>query len=65
MLEYPTFMLNAEGKPNWNNMPYIEAGFGFSNILHLGGIEFIWRVTHRDAPDAMKFGIKWFLNLDI
>ena len=65
MLEYPTFMLNAEGKPNWNNMPYIEAGFGFSNILHIGGIEFIWRVTHRDAPDAIKFGIKWFLNLDI
>lgn len=65
MLEYPPLMLNDKGLSNWNNMPYIEAGFGFSNILHVGGIEFIWRVTHRDAPDAMKFGVRWFLDLDI
>ncbi|MGM9794635.1 MAG: DUF5686 family protein [Candidatus Aphodosoma sp.] len=65
MLEYPPLMLNDKGLSNWNNMPYIEAGFGFSNILHVGGIEFLWRVTHRDAPDAMKFGIRWFLDLDI
>ena len=48
----------------WNNMPYIEAGFGFSNILYLGDIELIWRVTHRDNPLGSNFGVRWCLSLD-
>lgn len=65
LLDYPPVMQYNTNVSNWNNTPYIEAGFGFSNILHLGGIEFIWRVTHRDAPNAMNFGVKWFINIDL
>lgn len=48
----------------WNNMPYMEAGFGFSNILYLGDISFVWRITHRDNPNAIKFGVHWRIGLD-
>lgn len=53
----------------WNNIPYIEAGFGFSNILHLADIEFIWRITHRNAPSSASlpaspdFAVRWRLSL--
>lgn len=48
----------------WNNMPYIEAGFGLSNILYLGDIQFLWRVTHRNNPMGTNFGVHWRLSLD-
>lgn len=48
----------------WNNIPYIETGFGFSNFLHAGEVHFLWRVTHRDDPLGMNFGILWNLALD-
>lgn len=49
---------------SWNKTPYIECGFGFSNILKIADIQFVWRVTHRDNPSGKNFGIKWRLNLD-
>ena len=39
---------------NW----YIEAGFGIENILQLLRVDFYWRVTQCDAPNAQNFGIK-------
>ncbi len=39
-------------------MPYIEAGVGICNILHLFSVQSIWRVTYRNAPDAIKWGIR-------
>ncbi len=39
---------------NW----YIEAGFGIENILQLLRVDFYWRVTQRDVPNAQNFGIK-------
>lgn len=47
----------------WHDMPYIEAGFGLSNILHIADIHFMWRITHRDNPNAQNFGILWRINL--
>ncbi len=38
---------------NW----YIETGFGIENILQLLRVDFYWRVTQRDAPNARNFGI--------
>ncbi len=50
----------------WNKTPYIECGFGFSNIFQIGDIAFVWRLTHRNStsPDAQNFSIKWRVGLD-
>jgi hypothetical protein len=50
----------------WNKMPYIECGFGFSNILKVADIAFVWRLTHRNStnPDAQNFAVKWRIGLD-
>ncbi|MFI3296864.1 MAG: DUF5686 family protein [bacterium] len=48
---------------SWDNMPYMEAGFGFSNILKMLDIEFMWRLTHRDHANAQLFGVKWCLPM--
>ncbi len=63
ILALPTNLNNDKG---WNKKPYIECGFGFSNIFKIGDIAFIWRLTHRNStsPDAQNFGIKWRVGLD-
>ncbi len=50
----------------WNKIPYIELGFGFSNILKIGDIAFVWRLTHRNStnPEAQNFGVRWRVGLD-
>lgn len=56
MSELPAFV------HDFNRMPYIEAGFGLSNILHIADLEFIWRVTHRDNPMGSNFGIRYRIS---
>lgn len=37
--------------------PYLEAGFGVENILKLIRLDFIWRLSNLDSPQAQPFGI--------
>ncbi len=64
ILALPTNLSNSN--EGWNKMPYIECGFGFSNIFKVGDIAFVWRLTHRNStsPDAQNFGVKWRVGLD-
>ena len=64
ILAMPTNLYDV--KQGWNKMPYIELGFGFSNILKIGDIAFVWRLTHRNstAPEAQNFAVKWRVGLD-
>ncbi|MBO5085629.1 MAG: carboxypeptidase-like regulatory domain-containing protein [Paludibacteraceae bacterium] len=64
ILALPANLYNVN--QGWDKMPYIELGFGFSNILKIGDIAFVWRLTHRNStsPDAQNFGVKWRVGLD-
>lgn len=46
----PLFNFNTPSK-----IPYVEAGFGFENILKILRVDFIWRVTYRDNHNAKNF----------
>ena len=39
-------------------LPYIEVGCGVENILNVLHIDFLWRVTYRDNPNAANFTVK-------
>lgn len=39
------------------NEPYLETGFGIENIFKLIRLDFIWRLTNRNSPQAQPFGI--------
>lgn len=46
--------------------PYLETGFGVENIFRLLRVDFIWRLTHRDAKPGLSiplFTINCSLNL--
>ena len=64
ILAIPSTLYNYE--QGWHKTPYIECGFGFSNIFQIGDIAFVWRLTHRNStsPDAQNFAIKWRVGLD-
>ena len=47
-----------------NGQPYIEAGFGISNIFKLVRLDFIKRFTYLDHPDIAKWGIRFRTKLD-
>lgn len=55
--------LNAGQSPvginGFAKMPYIECGFGLSNILSYFRIQFMFRATYRNNPGAQLFGVKW------
>ena len=44
--------------------PYMEAGIGLSNILKIFSIQSVWRLTHRNDPNAINWGIRFRYNLD-
>jgi len=46
------------------NTPYIEMGVGIGNILRVLEIHSIWRLTHRDAPTAPNWAIRFRITLD-
>jgi hypothetical protein len=63
-----TFPADASGVPltyTLTNKPYIEAGFGFSNILRIFRIDFIRRFSYLNNPNVDKTGFRVQLRLDI
>lgn len=41
---------------------YSELGFGIENILKILEVQFTWRMTQKDVPDANKFAIKFWVS---
>lgn len=56
--------LDPEGNPTAPfsaldpELPYVELGYGIENILKVGRVDFVHRITYRDRPDAQKFAVK-------
>jgi hypothetical protein len=46
------------------DVPYIELGFGINNIFKVFSVESIWRVTRREEPDAINWGVRLLFDLD-
>lgn len=49
-------------------MPYIEAGFGFENILKILRIDFVWRATYMNPTKGSywkDFGSNWAVKFSI
>lgn len=45
------------------NKPYVEVGYGINNILRVGRVDFIHRLTYKNNPEILRFGVKisfWF-----
>ncbi|MBB3188274.1 DUF5686 family protein [Microbacter margulisiae] len=46
-------------------VPYVEGGVGVYNILKVLGVESDWRITHRNDPNANKWGIRFFFYISL
>lgn len=65
MFKFPT---DASGIPltyTLTSRPYIEAGFGFSNILRIFRVDFIRRFSYLSNPNVDKNGFRVQFRLDI
>jgi hypothetical protein len=49
---------------SFGNMPYMECGIGISNILRLFTVESVWRLTHRNSPIAINWGVRFRIDLE-
>jgi len=47
----------------FGSIPYAEAAIGIENILKVGRIDLVWRITHLD-PGMSPLGIRarWAIN---
>lgn len=45
-------------------MPYMEFGFGINNIFKLFSLQSIWRLTHRNEPNAINWGLQLLFDID-
>jgi hypothetical protein len=48
----------------WENMPYVEAGYGVSNIARVLSIQAFHRITYLDQ-NARRFGVKFSLEINL
>lgn len=44
------------------NTPYMEIGCGIDNILKIARIDYVWRLTYRDAPNINRSGLRVSLH---
>jgi len=47
------------------NAPYAEVGYGVENIFKVLRVDFLHRLTYRDAPEARNFGVKLSLQFKL
>ncbi len=57
------FLDMPEGLKGLNGF-YSEIGFGIHNILKMFQVQFSWRLTQRDYPDAHNFAVKFWISPD-
>ena len=46
------------------NVPYVEAGIGIGNILRVGEVYAVWRLTHFRDLDTPWWGIRMRLHIE-
>lgn len=46
------------------DQPFLEAALGLENIFKVLRVDALWRLTYRDNPDIVKFGIRAKLQFD-
>ena len=42
--------------------PYMEASVGLDNIFRILRLDYVWRLTYRNAPDCDRWGIRLALH---
>lgn len=50
-------IMDMPSTSRWDE-PYIEAGVGIANIMSIIAVESVWRITHRNRPNAANWGIR-------
>ena len=58
MLQHPDFI-------HFFSTPYVECGFGLSNILHFLSIQSVWRLTDLDHPEVKRWGFRVGLSIGL
>ena len=49
MMKFPQWEDSKQVMTTLGGMPYMEAGFGISNIFRVLRVDFIWRLSHREV----------------
>ncbi|MCM1521207.1 MAG: DUF5686 and carboxypeptidase regulatory-like domain-containing protein [Muribaculaceae bacterium] len=58
LLEFPAIAHTC----TMTSTPYMEAGVGVDNVLKVLRIDYTWRLTYRDNPDACRHGIRFMFR---
>jgi hypothetical protein len=59
IIDFPSGLLNEM------TVPYMELGLGISNILKVGRIEYVWRLTETRKPGVRPHGLHFRFQLEL
>lgn len=65
VLAYPTLALSDAPMLSDLHIPYVELGIGIGNILRIGEVYSIWRVTHINDPVAPYWTLRFRLKFGL
>lgn len=60
----PRVMLLPDNIYTLEKLPYMEISVGIENILNFIRVDFVWRLTHLDKPNAVPFGVRFRFQVD-
>lgn len=64
VIKYPIDENGAYTTQSFNGKPYMEASIGLTNILKVGRVDAVWRLTHTDHPNISRFGLRFGVYID-
>lgn len=63
LLPFPTDANNRPITRGLGRQPYLELSAGVGNIFGILRIDYVWRLTYRDAPDISRGGVRLLMGV--
>lgn len=64
VIKFPVDENGAYTTQSFGGKPYMEASIGITNILKVGRIDAVWRLSHKDHPNISRFGWRFGVYID-
>ncbi len=63
LIPFPTETESSGGTFTLQEKPYVELSAGVDNILKLLRLEYVWRLTYLDNPNAPRHGLRFGIHI--
>ena len=63
LIPFPTDTEDSHGTFTLQDLPYVEMSAGMDNIFKILRLEYVWRLTYLDNPNAPRHGLRFGIHI--